>query len=102
MKNVNFFLSKKFASIHCLLLSLKEDELPDVEGDLGHVADEEEGDDEEKHHGLPRLLRVGVGVGAASHRVAPPLLNGSEMYEMCRLLYFHMLVNIVQCALNII
>ena len=61
------------------MLSLKEDELPDVEGDLWHVADEEEGDDEEEHHGLPRLLRVRVGVGVASHRVAPPLLDATEM-----------------------
>ena len=62
------------------VILLEEYELPEVEGDLWHLADEEEGDDEEEDHGLPRLLRVRVAcVGAASHRVAPPLLDGPEM-----------------------
>ena len=62
------------------MILLEEDELPEVEGDLWHLADEEECDDEEENHGLPRLLRVRVArVGAAPHRIAPPPLDGPEM-----------------------
>ena len=46
------------------------------------MADEEECDDEEEDHGLPRLLRVRVArVGAAPHRIAPPPLDGPEMHD---------------------
>ena len=62
------------------MILLEEYELPEVEGDLWHLADEEECDDEEEDHGLPRLLRVRVArVGTAPHRIAPPLLDGPEM-----------------------
>ena len=63
------------------MILLEEYELPEVEGDLWHLADEEECDDEEEDHGLPRLLRVRVArcVGAAPHRIAPPPLDGPEI-----------------------